>query len=316
MSSQSNGEGSHGRRARKLFVPLEVDYWHNPRIMAVGARAEHLYVRTLCFAKYLQSDGLLTTAQVETCARGIRNWRSLTGKLVEAGLWDTTQYGWCIAGYLERNQSRAEISEVSEERARAGRRGGLRSGESRSNARRTDNQRTANGHPSEPNAQQLASPNPEKETEVAARTDNLRNPETETEIETEGEPPAEERKQGSRDLASRLAFALHANQSPLSEGELAAEAENAVTRALAAGHVAAQVDEAIARVSEQRALWPSDLKEQLPALSSQHSPPDGARTCPQCGSLTFSPGSGWMGHTCPARQAPRDAAAEAVRAID
>jgi hypothetical protein len=175
-SSVSAVNEGHRRRTGKVYVPLDVDYWQNPRIMAAGARAEHLYVRALCFAKHTLSDGHLTPGQVAACARGLRNWRSLAEKLVEAGLWEPTADGWHIVGFLERNRSRREIDDLSEKRAQAGRTGGFRSGESRSNEQRTDTERTANEQRVAANAKQVASKNLGAPTENAERTISELNP--------------------------------------------------------------------------------------------------------------------------------------------
>ena len=130
----------------------------------------------LCFTKHTLSDGHLTPGQVAACARGLRNWRSLAEKLVDAGLWELTADGWRIVGYLERNRSRQEIDQLSEKRAQAGRIGGLRSGEARSSQQGTDSERTPNEQRVEANAKQLASENVGRQTGSAERTRSERNP--------------------------------------------------------------------------------------------------------------------------------------------
>ena len=131
------------------------------------------------------------------CARGLRNWRSLAEKLVDAGLWELTADGWRIVGYLERNQSRHEVDELSEKRAQAGHIGGLRSGESRSSEQRTDRERTPSEQRVEANAKQFASENLDTQMGIAERTSSERNPrqdKTETESSLrDGFPQAAER---------------------------------------------------------------------------------------------------------------------------
>ena len=108
----------------KEYVKVDVDYYHNSKIVAAGARAELLYLRALCFANHTRSDGYIGSGQITAFVHGIRNWRGLVVDLVAAGLWEPAAGGWRIVDFLQRNRSRAEIDEISQKRAEAGRLGG------------------------------------------------------------------------------------------------------------------------------------------------------------------------------------------------
>jgi hypothetical protein len=174
-------DDGHRRRTGKLYVPLDTDYWRNPRMMTVGPNAELLYVRALCFAKETLSDGYLSAGQVRLFADGVsRKWRVHADKLVGAGLWEATDDGRRITGFLERNRSRAEVEVLSETRAEAGRVGGVRSGESRSNR----GESSSNLGESEATPKQLASQNPRNQAEPASRIATKTNTESESETES------------------------------------------------------------------------------------------------------------------------------------
>lgn len=83
------------------FVPLDADYFDNPRIIAAGEKAELLYVRGLAKAKLLLSDGVLLDAHVERL--GLSGVRQRAKALVDAGLWERSDGGFYIVGWLERN---------------------------------------------------------------------------------------------------------------------------------------------------------------------------------------------------------------------
>lgn len=106
----------------RLYVPLEVDFPDNARIIEAGERAELLYIRALLLSKRLRSDGLLTTGQVAHIR--LSGVTSRAKRLVEVGLWEVFPGGYKISGFLDRNPSSAELDAVSAQRAAAGRSGG------------------------------------------------------------------------------------------------------------------------------------------------------------------------------------------------
>jgi len=95
-----------------LFVPLDVDYQFDPKIIAAGPIAgECLFIRSLALAKRTLSDGAIDRTQLAALTLGLPGKpASHAAKLVEVGLWSTTDNGWQISAWLKRNSSSASIA--------------------------------------------------------------------------------------------------------------------------------------------------------------------------------------------------------------
>jgi hypothetical protein len=118
-----------GRRSRP-YVPLEVDFFDNPKIIAAGEPATMLYLRGLALCKrQWQTDGLIYENQLSTFR--LRGVHDRAAKLTELGLWVHEDDGYRVAGWLDRNKSAQELDIISQERANAGSRGGIASGQVR-----------------------------------------------------------------------------------------------------------------------------------------------------------------------------------------
>ena len=116
------------RKPGATFVPLEVDFPDNPRVIGAGPMAELLYMRGLCWAKGHQSDGLLDERQLPRIGFGIPDVDQHAAALVEHGLWAQAEGGYQIIGFLERNPSAEELKKVREMKQKAGAAGGKASG--------------------------------------------------------------------------------------------------------------------------------------------------------------------------------------------
>jgi hypothetical protein len=85
-------------RARRSgqFQMLPVAWEYDSQIMQVSAQAELLFLRMISLCNSVQSYGRLSAAQVQSCARGMRNLRSACAELVLAELVsanaDSTEY--------------------------------------------------------------------------------------------------------------------------------------------------------------------------------------------------------------------------------
>jgi hypothetical protein len=86
-----------------LFVPLDVNYSEDEKIIDVGPMAELLYIRGLVFVKRARSDGMIRSNQLRVVAARIPNARRLAERLVHAGLWKPDGEGWYIVAWLKRN---------------------------------------------------------------------------------------------------------------------------------------------------------------------------------------------------------------------
>lgn len=115
------------RKAGGIYVPLDVDYPDNPRIIEANEEAELLYVRGLCLAKKNRKDGFIDRRQLSRV--GLPNVYRRAAALIRVGLWsavkeDDKVIGYIVVGFLDRNDSAAELDELSKKRAQAGAIGG------------------------------------------------------------------------------------------------------------------------------------------------------------------------------------------------
>jgi hypothetical protein len=90
-----------------LYVPLNVNYPDD--VAGVGPMAELLYVRALCLAKRLGSDGELTDVHVMRLTADLKGGAGSVEPLVAAGLWERLEGGYRITAWLKHNLSRGEI---------------------------------------------------------------------------------------------------------------------------------------------------------------------------------------------------------------
>lgn len=104
-----------------LYVKLDVNYADDPKITAVSSGAELLYVRSLCLAKRLLSDGFIATTQLHRLGSDIPtdslDFEAIGGyakELAEAGLWREIDGGWVIAAWEKHNETSDEVAEKME----------------------------------------------------------------------------------------------------------------------------------------------------------------------------------------------------------
>lgn len=104
-----------------LFVPLDVDYQNDPKVIAAGPLAECLFVRALALCKRTMSDGRVHRAQLPGLALGLPGARAKHARaLVEVGLWAETDDGWLVSAWSTWNPSAASIRENQQARTAAG----------------------------------------------------------------------------------------------------------------------------------------------------------------------------------------------------
>lgn len=93
-----------------LFVPLDVNYADDDKIIDAGPMAELLFVRSLAFAKRARTDGQLRDSQLPTIAVRIPRARTYAERLVDVGLWTRNGSGLFISAWLKRNLPTDEIA--------------------------------------------------------------------------------------------------------------------------------------------------------------------------------------------------------------
>jgi len=94
-----------------LYVPLDVEYDSDDKLILAGPMAELLYVRGLAFCKRTMSNGDITRAQLAVVGRGIPSAAKHASALVETGAWLDQGDRWHVAAWLKRNKSVAEIKQ-------------------------------------------------------------------------------------------------------------------------------------------------------------------------------------------------------------
>ena len=101
-----------------LYVKLDASYHDDQKILEAGEKAELLYVRGLCLAKRILSDGFV--ADVHLPLFGLTSAQGRARKLVEVGLWqrDDAARGYWITSWLKHNTSKDEVEAIREGGAR------------------------------------------------------------------------------------------------------------------------------------------------------------------------------------------------------
>lgn len=99
------------------WLRLEGTYWLDPKVAAVSAEAELLYVRALGYAVTTRSDGRVIDDALMTIARQLHDPEALAAELVRAGLWQRvrTRRGkaWTVppATWAKYQRTAAEIEQ-------------------------------------------------------------------------------------------------------------------------------------------------------------------------------------------------------------
>lgn len=97
-----------------------------------GLAALGLWVLTLTTSARRLTEGRVSDRVIRGLAP--EHGQRLAQTLCDLGLYDKADTGWVLHDYLDYNPSRTEVLKRREERAESGRRGGLRSGQTRSEA--------------------------------------------------------------------------------------------------------------------------------------------------------------------------------------
>lgn len=106
-----------------LYVKLCTTYYQDPKMQEVSEGAELLYLRGLCLAKGLLTDGRLTRKQLAFLC--LQDAEARAAELVAAGLWEADGAGgYTIHAWLKHNPSVAAIQGASDQKSNAGRASG------------------------------------------------------------------------------------------------------------------------------------------------------------------------------------------------
>lgn len=106
------------RVATRIYVPLDVNFFDDAKIVEAGEPAAWLYLNMCAKAKQLDEDGVMTRAQIERLR--VKGWQRRLARLIEVGAVEEAGAGvYGIVGWLNWNESKAARAErLKADRAR------------------------------------------------------------------------------------------------------------------------------------------------------------------------------------------------------
>lgn len=99
------------------YAQLDDRFHSHPKVRELSLAARGLFATGLSYAACFLTDGDLPIAFVREHLRG-RGARKAAEELVGAGLWEQTQWGYRMPGYLDYNRSREQVEADRESRRR------------------------------------------------------------------------------------------------------------------------------------------------------------------------------------------------------
>lgn len=267
------------------YVLLLESAYDNGKLCSLSHRAFRLWANSLSYARKHQTDGQLRPDQVTVLLRLYQLTQRDVDELVEKRAWERVEGGFAIHDFLEVNPSEDELSGVSEVRAEAGRRGGLKSAAAR---RKQAIAEALASKQAEANAKQTAS-------NIDIEGDGERELDPEDDTDTSAVPaavegaPAPVRLLDVPEVCSKArpdevdfeawwrVYPRHVAKLPASKAYAARRAEGRPAAALlaAAQHLAAYVDEY--RVPNDKIPHATTFLNQHRDEEFEHGPPDAAR---------------------------------------
>lgn len=99
-----------------LYVPLDVNFSDDDKVLCCSAEAQLVYLRSLLLAKRFQKDGLVYRSQLRRLTEGFAYADAalddlLPKELVDCGLWLDHEDGWVVAAFTAHNPTSAELEE-------------------------------------------------------------------------------------------------------------------------------------------------------------------------------------------------------------
>jgi len=103
------------------YVKLDDRSPWRPVILGLSDAAWRVHFTAMCHCSEHLTDGAIT----EPALRAFHpRAAKAAAELVEVGLWERTDTGWRIPGYLDDQRSAAEVERIKEQKRKAGRKGG------------------------------------------------------------------------------------------------------------------------------------------------------------------------------------------------
>jgi hypothetical protein len=114
-----------------VWVRFDDQFPIHRKVDGLSDAAFRLHVSAIFWCVRNLTDGLVPEEDLDIVSARVRSPQRFAAELVRRKLWCQTEDGWLIHDFLEFQPSRAEVLEKRAKRAAAGRKGGIRSGESR-----------------------------------------------------------------------------------------------------------------------------------------------------------------------------------------
>lgn len=112
-------------RGDGLYVPVGTGYPSDDRVAEAGYMAELVSIRAALFVKERLTDGHITRTQlVRFAAPDIPDVEAHADRLVEVGLWERTDSGYEIVGWLDEHPSAEAVTATKRARSEAGKKSG------------------------------------------------------------------------------------------------------------------------------------------------------------------------------------------------
>lgn len=95
----------------RVWVKLDATYTEDERVMAAGAMAELLFIRSICYCRRRVTDGHIPASALRMLAVGIdADPAVLAATLVEHELWLEVEGGWRLRSYDTWQQTREGLA--------------------------------------------------------------------------------------------------------------------------------------------------------------------------------------------------------------
>lgn len=104
------------------FVHVDASVRTNRKFLRAGPAASWLWLCANAYSQDGLTDGFIPFEALKYLR--VENPKPLIPKLVQAGLWDEVEGGWCVHDYLEYNKSAEEIRTLKKRRGDGGKLGG------------------------------------------------------------------------------------------------------------------------------------------------------------------------------------------------
>jgi hypothetical protein len=143
------------------WTRLDDGIYDHPKVLEVDPLDRLLYVWALCWSARHRTDGRLRRRALGHVAAlaGVTDLDAAAARLVAAGLWETDDDGWLVHDFTDYQPAAADVDELRQKRAEAGRQGGLRSGQTRRGGSSEANREASASSKPEANGKQVPKQN-------------------------------------------------------------------------------------------------------------------------------------------------------------